>query len=424
MEQYSTLPGFSNLSTSDKVYLLFYDKLSDSSDSSFLTDKDHFSTRVSHKLIEFVYDNNLQDIITFNWGLLTTKSIDRDYIIKNRNKYPWDFRLMFLHLFTDDEFYKPSIGNLYLDYENLLDFIDDNIDMPWNFRFISSLGTLTVEFYIKHSEKDWNYSTLSMNPIFKPIIKQYNDKPWNLHDIVKMYKDEHYKSAMSDTNYVTELTDTLLSLPFDYLFNSDLDYSQSIPGVTFHGGHVCRATTIPRIISQIVPLSYIEEHVDEIKPHFELSFFNLLSRFDCLTLEFVEQYIHKPWNFNYLSGHSFVTVEFLERHIDKSWDFTVLSQHPNMTFEFINKYKDKNWYLNALSVNQFEKDEKCTRFVKVSPLQRKLLDNLNHVSYLPPNWSGNDFARSFFVRDEIPMCIKSRGGALYNENLPVEFFKY
>ena len=38
-----------------------------------------------------------------------------------------------------------------------------------------------------------------------------------------------------------------------------------------------------------------------------------------------------------------ITIEFIEKYPDKPWDWYWISSNPNITIEFIEKYPDKPW---------------------------------------------------------------------------------
>ena len=57
-----------------------------------------------------------------------------------------------------------------------------------------------------------------------------------------------------------------------------------------------------------------------------------------ITIEIIEKYPDKPWNWNWMSCNSNITMEFIEKYSDKPWDWDWISSNPNITIEIIEKY--------------------------------------------------------------------------------------
>ena len=49
-----------------------------------------------------------------------------------------------------------------------------------------------------------------------------------------------------------------------------------------------------------------------------------------------------------------MTLEWVEKYPYKPWDWSGLSRNPNVTLEIIEKYPDKPWSWKGLSQNLFE----------------------------------------------------------------------
>lgn len=87
--------------------------------------------------------------------------------------------------------------------------------------------------------------------------------------------------------------------------------------------------------------------IEEIEKDIDKWDWKELSEYNCITEEFVEKYIDKPWEWGIrgFSRSSWVTEEFIERHIDKPWDWGEfgLSQTRNISIDFMEKYINKRW---------------------------------------------------------------------------------
>jgi hypothetical protein len=103
------------------------------------------------------------------------------------------------------------------------------------------------------------------------------------------------------------------------------------------------------ILSRDLSLEWIEKYPN--KPWD----WRVLSRNHNLTLEWIEKYPDKPWDWNCfgLSDNPSITLEWLEKYPDKPWYWGRygLSKNPNLTVEWFEKYPDKHWSWDCLSEN-------------------------------------------------------------------------
>lgn len=72
-----------------------------------------------------------------------------------------------------------------------------------------------------------------------------------------------------------------------------------------------------------------------------------------ITLEFIEKYIDKPWDWTRVSVNPNLTPEFVAKHIDRDWDFkNGLSINRSVTAEFVEKFIDSDWDWSELAYNK------------------------------------------------------------------------
>lgn len=69
-----------------------------------------------------------------------------------------------------------------------------------------------------------------------------------------------------------------------------------------------------------------------------------------LTLDIIEKYIDKNWNWGSISRNNILTLEFIEKHIDifKPVHWEGMSSNKNLTFEFVKTHLDKPWDYGVL----------------------------------------------------------------------------
>src|SRR6478609_6886695 len=130
-----------------------------------------------------------------------------------------------------------------------------------------------------------------------------------------------------------------------------------------------------------VTMEYVEAHPDKNWDWHGLSWN------PNVTMEFVEANPEKPWNYwNGLSQNSNVTMEYVQAHPDKNWNRYGLSRNPNVTMEYVEAHPEKTWDWGLLSSNLFKKHPFFKKKLpKVSPEQRRLLNELHHVFDMPPD---------------------------------------
>ena len=110
-----------------------------------------------------------------------------------------------------------------------------------------------------------------------------------------------------------------------------------------------------------------------------------------ITMEFVEKYLDKPWSWEYMSRNPNITMEFVEKFQDKPWNWRYMSNHmsnPNIAMEFIEKYPDKpwDWGWHGLSGLKFNKERE--RFILDKHRQYirdHIKEELAMVAYHPLN---------------------------------------
>lgn len=64
-----------------------------------------------------------------------------------------------------------------------------------------------------------------------------------------------------------------------------------------------------------------------------------------ITLEFIEKYIDKEWDWREISMLPILTKEFIEKYPNKPWDWDGITWNSKLTTELIEKYSGKitNW---------------------------------------------------------------------------------
>ena len=72
--------------------------------------------------------------------------------------------------------------------------------------------------------------------------------------------------------------------------------------------------------------------------------------------EFVLKHPDKLY-LNSISHNPNITMNIIEKYPDKPWDWYGLSCNPNITMDIIEKYSDKPWNWDGISCNKFLKEK-------------------------------------------------------------------
>jgi len=99
--------------------------------------------------------------------------------------------------------------------------------------------------------------------------------------------------------------------------------------------------------------NYIMKYEDKLD-------WNHISRNPNITIEIIEKYPNKPWNWGKygISRNPNITIEIIEKYLDKSWKWSVILDKSRMSaFEFIDKHLDKYDDLTFISDNKFTKEK-------------------------------------------------------------------
>jgi hypothetical protein len=76
-----------------------------------------------------------------------------------------------------------------------------------------------------------------------------------------------------------------------------------------------------------------------------------------LTIEFINKYSNKQWNWSVLSRKHNFKMELIAKYPDKPWNWLYVSKNPTLTMNMIEKYPDIpwNWFYISNSLNYEER---------------------------------------------------------------------
>lgn len=283
-----------------------------------------------------------------------------NYVVKNPS-YDWDWK--YLSHTTD-----ISMIMLY-DY------------LPWDWKIISR--KTKMNYVLDYPTMPWDFGHLSFNKnVTIDVIKQYCNRNWDWI-ILSANKNITYNDIINNRlPWVTSFILTNASVTTD-----DILYSLKMKQIRWN----------------INCLSY-KLSIDDLIRHGYNIDWRKMSMNDSVTINILEQYIDKPWNWIVLSTKKWITMAFIERYINKPWDWAKLSKNKNITLDFILLHSDKPWNWNFVSINK--------------DITIGILLTYRH---LPWNWlriSAGQSLQIILSHPELPWRWK---GVSINKNITIDF---
>jgi len=164
----------------------------------------------------------------WDWNELRNLPINK-YFVKHFINKPWenyfkdiDFSQIitnnFINTFSTECEEKITNYNLLSLINDLnLNFIDKNINKPWDYKNLSKNINLTLEFIYKHNDKPWDYNELDKNYFNNKVKESINLKYQNINDISYSSRHEDYDNYEGYDNEID-----------NYETDSDSEYSNNM----------------------------------------------------------------------------------------------------------------------------------------------------------------------------------------------------
>lgn len=165
---------------------------------------------------------------------------------------------------------------------------------------LSSSSCLTMDIINRHySEINWDWYTLTRNrAISKSDIKKYPQFPWDLSHIKQDTYDKYDTTADSNINSVSALILLII-------LSKDQEWSYS--------------------------------------------------RNSHLTLDLIDKYSDKPWDWEGISENSAITMDMIENNPQRPWVWKHVVRNPNLSLKMIKKimklFPNEKWAKNAIFDN-------------------------------------------------------------------------
>jgi hypothetical protein len=113
----------------------------------------------------------------------------------------------------------------------------------------------------------------------------------------------------------------------------------------------------------------------------DMVFYYLYGQSKNVTTEFVQQHIHKHWDWSALSFNLNVSLSFIRKHIVREWKWEHLSENPHLTWDIVRALIYQPWDWTALSYHPKLTWEVVTKVFPGKPWNWKSISQHHCISW-------------------------------------------
>jgi len=321
---------------SDKIV---YNSFSDDPDLTLniiekYSDKNWNWKKVSH-LLTMKFINDFNDDLVFDWSKISefcylTKTFIKDHL----SLIDWNALSSNKHLTEDivEEFFdkiKLKTSRCVLkdklktyDMGELskvcpLNLVEENLQLKWNFKEMSSNEALTEEFVKKYVDEKWDWKKLSSR-LSLEFLKTVQNKDINLSlnpsitpDKIIIDEIKVDWEVLSDNK---NLTSVFIHVNRDKPWNWDKLSRNPCVNMELVLNNFDKGWNKSDLSKNLkLTLKNIQQNIEWL-------IFEDMSYNPSITKEILENFIDKPWNWKKLSIYNkFIDIEFIKKHSDKDW---------------------------------------------------------------------------------------------------------
>ena len=205
----------------------------------------------------------------------------------------------------------------------------DKIKYGWT--HLGSNPNLTIDFVLENLSMPWDWKKISKNRVMTPkIIEKYPQLPWNWEYISQ--NESIYSDPLFISKYLSKLNIIFIiqKMPLSFLVLKHIDY---FCGQRFYKYISSNPSiTLDFFFSNITNLDW-----------------KLLSSNKVFTLDFIDDFIVFPWDWEVLSTRT--TPEFFEKYRNRNWNWVRISNNPLM-IPYILEHPDLEWNWSFVSSNK------------------------------------------------------------------------
>lgn len=328
----------------------------------------------------------------------------------------------------------------------------------WYWNFISLNATISFADVQKFPELPWSWYHLTMNPnMTLDIIKNNAELPWCLNTLYlnpnyDLMKDNDLNDGYAlaapwndicrhvvEISFSIQILHKFIDKPLNW---NAMCYKQSIIPYLLQKykqetNDTCKETAYDmekRLADKLVHvlnnsydswkyLSYnpaitvelIEMYIDKPWNWHALSSMlpinkDIIGRLDAkinwhglssnrhVTYDLIDSHINKPWSWSLLSYNSSLDLNIVDKYPQKPWDWKLLSNNPNITFNFIKRHINKDWNWKLLGLNPFILERAmCRSKLFCNSIHESLIQKLYHpkrlMHYLQSGYSIDDWVQ-------------------------------
>lgn len=249
-----------------------------------------------------------------------------------------------------------------------IDWLRNHPDRDW-WPDISCNPNITLEILLEFSDKNWDWQKLTVNPNLDITwFQQLPDKPWDMDVFYDLEMDSYHRYRNFNPGwtlaypYPGDDMGYVLSCIIDHP-QFELDWIDQYPQLEWDVMTFSYSSNIRDIVERYPDRRlYNYEHVSSNK-HIDFEFFKAhqnenwyygmeyhpvrgqsLSTNPNMTMEWIDAFPDKPWDWMYLSQTIKMDLTWFRKHLDKPWNWSWLSKNPSITLEWIDAFPDKNWW--------------------------------------------------------------------------------
>ena len=247
----------------------------------------------SHNITTDLIENTPDFDFNLSWNNLAfNRAINIDFVLRHKQK------------FIDIGGFAGLSCNPSIKIED----IENNMDLPWDFQFVSRNPNLTTQFIENNGELNWAWASIYSNPSVGLDFIECVD--WNC---------AYHGRCISQNPKLT------IKLVKDY------------PNIKWCMKEV-----------SLNPNIFPEDIDNNPELHWDWRFVAMNPN---ITFDFVKKHKNKPFNWFMISLRDNINMKMIQENPDILWDWTGVSRNPNITLEIILKNLDKPWNWVSLHSN-------------------------------------------------------------------------
>ena len=283
---------------------------------------------------------------------------ENNQLLKLLKKYPdkdWDWynisanpniTINYVKNNIDKEWYFGLLSynsNIINNSKESFDFVFNNLDKNWNWYLLSK--HLNIEYIKNNIEIPWNWTGIAEN-------ENLNDE--FVEKYIEYFSPQHFTLMTRKSKYIKNnisLDFILKNIRLNWCWNSifkrdDVTKEFLLNNMEYFNMNnikLCRwSISSNKNITLDIIESYDEKYWD----------WQGISANPNLTIDFIEKHINQDWNWYNISNNNNIPFHIIERFPHKPYDFIALSKRKDLNLDIVYRFKNLNWNWHFVSCNK------------------------------------------------------------------------